>query len=109
MSKTIVSPVKRWPGHVVLADPLTFPQLIAFREALAKIGQGNGNDWAVTNYTALSGVILCLEEVHLQGIPEGVTLETWPSTPPRSAARLIAWLLDEITKLMEEAEPDPNG
>ena len=37
MSKVITSPVKRWPGSVTLADPLTFPQYAAWRNALDEV------------------------------------------------------------------------
>ena len=109
MSKIILSPVKRWPGSVIISDPLTFPQLLAFRESLEKASQEGDGDWLASNYAVLPGVLACVEEVHLQGFPEGIMAETWPATPPVSAARLIAWLIDEINVLMAEAEPDPNG
>ena len=106
MSKIIASPVKRWPGTVVISDPLSYPQLLRFREALGAVG-GN-DDWMAVNYAVLPGVIACVEEYHLQGFPEQVTAESWPATPPASSARLIAWLINEINALMAEAEPDPN-
>ena len=106
MSKVITSPVKRFPGTVVISDPLSYPQLLRFREALGAVG-GN-DDWMAVNYTVLPGVMACIEEYHLQGFPEQVTLETFPATPPVSSAKLVAWLIGEINALMAEAEPDPN-
>ena len=113
MSKTITSPVKRWPGTVVISDPLSYPQLLRFREALGatrtvKEDADGDPDWMAVNYAVLPGVMACIEEYHLQGFPEQVTLDTWPATPPVSSARLIAWLIEEINKLMAEADPDPN-
>ena len=106
MSKVCTSPVKKWPGTVVISDPLSYPQLLRFREALGAVG-GN-DDWMAVNYAVLPGVIACIEEYHLQGFPEQPTAENWPATPPTSSARLIAWLIGEINALMAEAEPDPN-
>ena len=110
MSKVVTSPVKKWPGTVVISDPLSYPQLLRFREALGAVG-GN-DDWMAVNYAVLPGVMACVEEYHLQGFPEHPTLEagpnTFPSTPPQSASRLLAWLIGEINALMAEAEPDPN-
>ena len=110
MPKTVVSPVKKWPGTVVISDPLSYPQLLRFREALG--GVGSNDDWMAVNYAVLPGVMACIEEYHLQGFPEHPTLETgpdaFPSTPPRSASMLLGWLVDEINALMAEAEPDPN-
>jgi len=106
MSKVCTSPVKKWPGTVVISDPLSYPQLLRFREALGSIG-GN-DDWMAVNFAVLPGVMACIEEYHLQGFPEQVTLENWPATPPVSSAKMIAWLINEINALMAEAEPDPN-
>ena len=106
MSKVCVSPVKKWAGTVVISDPLSYPQLLRFREALGAVG-GN-DDWMAVNYAVLPGVMACIEEYHLQGFPEQVTLDNFPATPPVSAARLVAWLIGEINALMAEAEPDPN-
>jgi len=107
LSKIIASPVKRWPGTVVISDPLSYPQLLRFREALGSIGSDT-DDWMAVNYAVLPGVTACIEEYHLQGFPEQPTPENWPATPPQSSARLIAWLINEINVLMAEAEPDPN-
>ena len=106
MSRTITSPVKKFPGTVVLADPLTFDQLFAYMDAV-ETARGLDNGVRV-NYAALPGILACVEEWHLDGIPEGVTLESFPATPPVSVARLIAWLVDELAKAFEEAETVPN-
>jgi hypothetical protein len=106
MSRICASPVKKWPGTVIISDPLSYPQLLRFREALGAVG-GN-DDWMAVNYAVLPGVMACIEEYHLQGFPEQVTAENWPATPPVSSAKLIAWLIGEINALMAEAEPDPN-
>lgn len=117
MSKVCTSPVKKWPGTVVISDPLSYPQLLRFREALGitktveKDADGDP-DWVAVNHAVLPGVMACIEEYHLQGFPEHPTIETgpdaFPSTPPQSASRLLAWLINEINALMAEAEPDPN-
>lgn len=117
MSKVCTSPVKRFAGTVVISDPLSYPQLLRFREALdattlVKEKADGDPDWVSVNHAALPGVMACVEEYHLQGFPEHPTLETgpdaFPSTPPQSASRLLAWLVNEINALMAEAEPDPN-
>ena len=105
MSRTITSPVKKFPGTVVLADPLTFDQLFAFMDA---VEMARGQEGARVNYAALPGILACVEAWHLVGIPEGVTLETFPATPPVSIARLVAWLVEELSKAFDEAETIPN-
>jgi hypothetical protein len=108
VSKIVTSPIKRFPGTVTLSDPLTFPQLLAFRESLERASQEDGDNFLASNYAILPGLLACVEEVHLQGFPEPVTALTFPATPPVSTARLIAWLIGEVNTLMAEAEPDPN-
>ena len=109
MSRTITSPVKRFSGTVELADPLTFPQVFAFQDSLdaVKAAEEEGDTYRV-NYAALPGIIACVEAWHLEGMPERVTIESFPATPPIAAARLIAWLYGEITKGFQDAETVPN-
>lgn len=109
MSKIITSPVKKWPGTVVLSDPLTFPQLFAFEDAINAVregAEGMTNDKA--DGLLLPGILACVEEFQLTGFPAHPTFETFPSTPRIASNRLIAWLAKEITALYQEAETVPN-
>jgi hypothetical protein len=118
VSRIITSPVKRWSGTVTLADPLTFPQTFAFEDAIDAVqaarrdlpedAQMTDRDARRINYAALPGIVACVEEWHLAGFPEVVTIESFPATPSNSAARLIAWLFNEITQAFREAETVPN-
>lgn len=109
MSKVITSPVKKFPGTVTLSDPLTFPQVFAVEDALDKsIEVDSAFASSRARYAVLPAIIECVEKWELEGIPENVTVETFPATPPTSTARLIAWLINEIVELFKEAEPDPN-
>ena len=107
MSRTITSPVRRFSGTVVLADPLTFDQLFAFMDSINSARE-IGDNSARVNYAALPGILACVEAWHLVGIPDGVTLDTFPATPPVSVARLIGWLVEELSKEFDEAETVPN-
>jgi hypothetical protein len=107
MSKTIVSPVKRWPGTVRLSDPLTFPQVFAFQDSIEAAKEADSNVMQ-SNAAWLPGILACVEAWELDSFPKNPTPESWPATPPASAARLIAWLIGEIGDLFAEAEPDPN-
>ncbi len=107
MSKVVTSPVKRFPGTVTLADPLTYPQVIAWGEALDAARQEQTRPRI--NYALLPGVFGCVEKWALDGVPELPTPETFPSTPLVSSAQLLSWLVGEISKLFEEAEEIPNA
>lgn len=108
MSKTILSPVAKWKGSVVISDPLTFPQSIAFEDALAK-AKAIGPEGAKAEYYAalLPGIFACVEKWELEGLKQ-VTVETFPSTPRMSSARLVVWLTNEINELYSEGEEIPN-
>ncbi len=109
MSKILTSPVKKWPGEVILSDPLTFPQVFAFEDALgAAREQGENATVLRANAALLPGVIACVEEWHLANFPEHPTPETFPATPARASAQVVAWLVGEIGKLFSEAEEVPN-
>ncbi len=56
----------------------------------------------------LAGIIPCVEEWHIDGLPENVTPDTFPGTPKIASARLISWLINEISELYSEAEQVPN-
>ena len=104
--KVITSPVKRFSGTVTLSDPLTFPQVIALQAAFDATQALEKPTPASVNYALLPGVLGCVEAWGLSGFPQVVTAETFPATPPVSSGRLIAWLVEEVSKLYQEAD-DP--
>ena len=108
MSRTITSPVKRFAGTVVLHDPLTFDQVFAFQDAMDAAREA-GDNYLRVNHAVLPGVLACVEEWHLANIPDGVTIESFPATPPVQVARLISWLVEEVAKAFAEAEEIPNA
>ena len=110
MPKVITSPVERFPGTVTLSDPLMFPQVIAFQDAVGEV-QKLGEDektWPKMLYALLPGIIVCVEKWELEWIPEYPTLDTFPGTPLMSAGTLVDWLQGEVTALLVEAETVPN-
>ncbi len=108
MSKIITSPVKRFAGTVVLSDPLTYPQVFAFQDALEAVkALGKDAHYLRVQYAALPGILTCVEEWKLEGVPEHPTMDTFPASPRASAARLVLSLFREITALNDEAENVP--
>ncbi len=112
MSKTIASPVKRWPGTVALADPLTYPQLIAYQLALVESQQFVGVKGKRSEYygALLRGICGCVEEWKLsgRGWPDAPSANSIPSTPQAASEKLIDWLLTEVAALVYEADTGPN-
>ena len=111
MSKTITSPVKKWPGSVTLADPLSYPQVFAIEDAIDEVkrltSNGSQPSQMRLNGAWVPAMLACVEEWHLEGL--GNPLVTFPATPGRSAALLLNWLIGEVTALFQEAEEIPNA
>jgi len=108
VSKIITSPVKRYPGTVILADPLTFPQAFAFEDALAAVQEiRESGSMARMRYAILPGILACVEAWRLEKLPEQPALDSFPSTPRQSVSELIDWLTREITTLYQESDDVP--
>jgi hypothetical protein len=110
MSKVITSPVKKWPGSVTLADPLTLPQATAFEDALdiARAEENKDLTRAKIAGMLLPGICACVEKWDLEGL-EIITPENYPASPKLSSALLLSWLMGEITSLFKEADEIPNA
>lgn len=110
MSKVITSPSKKWSGTVTISDPLLIPQTMAFEDAVnAAKDCGMGTAAAKYSYLLLPGVCACVEKWNLAGLPEGMTPEQFPGSPKVESIKLLAWLVNEIGALYDEAETVPNA
>ena len=108
MSKVITSPVKRFSGTVILSDPLTYPQIFAWQDAIEDSNAEEARkDVRRQIYALLPGILKCVEEWQLKGVPEHPTRDTFPATPDGPATELVTWLVREITTLHDEAENVP--
>ena len=102
----IESPVKKWPGHVVLPDYLNLAQALAWEEVVKSLRGANPEELTQTEFSALflPGVFSIVQEWKLEGLPENMTAATFPFTPGRSARQLINWLIREIGALWQDEE-----
>ena len=110
MSKIIECPVKCWPGTITIPDYLNYPQVMAFRKAMAE-AQQLGEDVPVDtyNFTILPGLCACVERWDIKGLPEHVTPETFPGAPASASVRLMSWLIGVVVEQFKEAEEVPNA
>jgi hypothetical protein len=121
MPVSIPSPSKRWPGTIVVAEPLTFPQYIAWRAALRQAREVQTtftvNDAAATpelTDALLPGVCACVEAWNLGGdFRDGrpvVTAANFPSTPRQAVYRILLAVIAEINRIVEAEDDDlPKG
>lgn len=110
MSKRILSPSSRWPGAVVLSDPMSLPQAIAWERAISSVIQ-NANEVTITevDYALLPAICGCVEKWELEGLGD-LTPDTFPGSPRPKSIELRKWLTEEITSIYrgEEEKADPN-
>ena len=108
MPKRIESPVERFPGYVVLHNPLTYPRVMAFQDAIGEVQELGDTTWIKLRYTLMPGILACVESWEIDGVPEDPTPDNIPATPLVAAGELVNWLQDEITALLVETETVPN-
>jgi len=108
MPKIIQSPVKRWSGTITLSDPLNYPQYVAIQRAFKRVQPEMTQ--AESHLELLPALLGCIEAWNLNGgFPEKVTTDNFPASPRLSSAKMIAWLIEEISALVNEADESPNA
>ena len=116
MSKVIESPVKRFPGSVTLKDPLPFPLVVKWEEALAKVKRGD--DQAALLQSIESSlyplVVEMVEAWDLKNVQTPVTAENFPNavkgTSAKSTHELVDLLIVECQAVYNGNEDaDPNA
>jgi len=111
MPKKISSPSSRWPGAVIFSEPLNMSQALAWERAIRAtqaITEGTSTD---AEAMLLPGIFACIDKWELEGLPETVDMTNFPASPRRESAKLVSWLIGEVTSIYAgtaEVE-DPNG
>ena len=107
MPKTIQSPVQRFPGSVVLSDPLTYPQALAFEESYANALEVKEREGTQTEYEVAlwPGLSKCIEKCDVKGID----INRPPASPRGKVAEFVAWLFTEILEVYIGDTEDPNA
>ena len=119
MGRKIESPVEKFAGHVVIADPMTMPQVLAFEDALIKAGafyeEENGMRilkrdamWGAPDSVYMSGVFPCVEEWKLKNVPENPDKDNFYFSPRPASHTLVQWLVNEILKVYWGEVEVPN-
>ena len=107
MSKTIVSPVEEFPGTVILPNHLTMPQALAYEKAVRDGSALIEEQASQSEYDAVMVGAICeiVEEWKLDNFDQ-LSTETFPFTPRKASAELIAWIFGEIVKLYNPEIPE---
>jgi len=98
------SPVKRYPGYVIMPDYFSWEQMIAWDDCVTKAQTAEGRLGALA--AQADGVLAMVSEWHISGIAEHP--EALPASPVTPAAQLMGWLIGIINSMIVESEsPDP--
>lgn len=109
----IDSPVKRFPGHVILPDFLNIRQVRAFEDALPDLNEAQADEnkrvwFSVADEKRLPVLFMVVSEWHIEGVPEHPTLDTFPMTPLKDAHSLIEWIFAAVRDLWLGETTVPN-
>ena len=123
------SPIKRFPGTVILPDYLVPEQVFAIEDAqfaardyfAANTKTDNDNADAIKpgkhfsflrmRSLYLPAVLLCVKEWHLENFSingSGAQYETFPMTPANDVGELLYWLFEELIKIYNGTNDVPN-
>ena len=69
-----------------------------------------GKDLSQHRYNAavMGGVLKCVEDHDLKGVPKPLTADNFPASPGASSMRLSAWLIKEVADVYTAEDEDPN-
>ena len=115
MGKQIESPVKRWPGKVLLRYPTPLEPYEIWQACIEKIV---GENATITNTDVaispallremLPGICAMVDEWHIGGdFPKAVTPETYPLLPRLPSMKMTVWLISEINAIIAEEDDIP--
>lgn len=109
MSKQITSPLKRWPGSVVIADPLTIPQAQFIEAGLKQPAQkGEKVFFTALDVMKLPAVLACVEKWELENFPPAVGMDNFPASPRKDSHLLVDWIFGELLKVYSGEAIVPN-
>ena len=106
--------IHQWTGYVILPDALNYPQLLTWEDARQELetlkvetwGEGAANPHG-TNHI-VPALCALVREWHLSGLPERLTIDTFPATPRTQSTLLIVWLVGLIASLYAGSEETPE-
>ena len=107
----IASPVKKWPGSVVLPDGLTYDQLHAWEKAIGQYkALGDAPAVSAANEAFVPAILAIVAEWRIPAIAAFTDAGQLPAAPLPSAHKLHAWLIGAINRLVTEADDeDPKS
>ena len=109
--KTVSYKGKKWNGEVCFSDPLSIEQEAAWEVSVAEYMKVSkkGGGLSSMHFAFLPGILACVEEWHIKGLPEIVTVDNFPSRPRKERAEFIGWVVEQVTEIYKQEDDDPNA
>jgi len=99
MGKLITSPVERFPGEVTLIDPVPYPEFIEWEKAIDGLDNLESGQ---AQYTMFEAVRLMVEKWDIANFD----ITNPPATPRTAVVQLLAWLIDEVGRVINGTDPN---
>ena len=88
----------RYPGYVIIPDELTFPQAIAWEDAVDQAAAATKSFARSRAY--VPAVMACVTEWHVEGLPQPVTFDNFPASPAGAIQKLLQPIVSAVTGLL---------
>jgi hypothetical protein len=108
MSKTITSPVKRFPGTITIPDFLTVPQARAWEKSL-KEADALRETIEVSDVAYIEAWIPGISAVVSEWNLENFSIDPFQTTPRVAVLNLFTLIIGEVNKLYWDDSEIPNG
>ena len=97
MGKVVQCPIAPWEGSVEFAEPLTMPQALVWEAAVR--GAQAAQTRTEMDAALLPGVLACVQACEVEGLAGHLTVDQFPATPRIASAKLIAWMVAQVTEI----------
>jgi hypothetical protein len=101
--KAITCPVKRWPGTIVIAHPMTLPQVALFQRMwreLGELGDVSSLEQSAVLWPGLRELIL---EWNIKNL-DLPSPDNFPGQPTKDVDEFFVWLFKEVLDAYQKAE-----
>lgn len=99
MGAIINSPVERFSGTVTLIDPIPYPLYIEWEKAVENLTNLEDSQ---AQFAMFEAVRMMVEKWDIQNFD----IKKPPATPRTAVISLLAWLIEEIGKVINGTDPN---
>ena len=95
-----------WIGEIEFKDPMTIDLVLGWEKAIASIQ--NLTTQSEVDAALLPAILACVKSTDIEGLAGRLSVESFPATPRKQSAQLIAWMVRQISGIYA-GEQVPNA